>query len=141
MTRVDFYLLPGAEGNGKALAACRLAQKAYRLKHRVYILTDNPDTSAHLDRLLWTFHPGSFVPHQVYGDPADPRVPVLIGHDTPPDNFNDVLISLAADVPDFFDRFERVAEIVSADETERTGARDRFRRYRDRGVDVQTHNL
>jgi len=141
MTRVDFYLLPAAESNGKALAACRLAQKAYRLKHRVYILTDSPDASANLDRLLWTFNPGSFVPHQVRTDPVDPVLPVLIGHDAPPAEFNDVLISLAADVPEFFDRFERVAEIVSSDETERAGARARFRRYRDRGIDVQTHNL
>ncbi|HLF23457.1 MAG TPA: DNA polymerase III subunit chi [Burkholderiales bacterium] len=141
MTRVDFYLLPGAEGNGKALAACRLAQKAYRLKHRVYILTDGPDASANLDRLLWTFHPNSFVPHQVQSDPADVNLPVMIGHDVPPDTFGDVLISLTAEAPEFFDRFERVAEIVGADETERAGARERFRRYRDRGVDVQTHNL
>jgi DNA polymerase III subunit chi len=141
MTRVDFYLLSAADGNGKALAACRLAQKAYRLKHRVYILTDSPDASASLDHLLWTFHPGSFVPHQVQNDLSDPNLPVLIGHDMPPDEFNDVLISLAADVPEFFERFARVAEIVSSDETERAGARERFRRYRDRGVDVQTHNL
>jgi DNA polymerase-3 subunit chi len=141
MTRVDFYLLAAAEVNGKPLAACRLAQKAYRLKHRVYVHTGGPDASANLDRLLWTFSPGSFVPHQVHGDSPDPNLPVLIGHDTPPAEFNDVLISLAADVPEFFDRFARVAEIVSADETERAGARERFRRYRERGVEVQTHNL
>ena len=141
MTRVDFYLLPAAEENGKALAACRLANKAYRLKHRVFIFTDGADASASVDRLLWTFHPGSFVPHRVQGDPADADFSVLIGHDEPPEEFHDVLISLAKDVPDFFDRFARIAEIVSADETERAGARERFRRYRDRGIDVQTHNL
>jgi len=141
MTRVDFYLLPRAEENGKALAACRLAHKAYRLKHRVFILTDGPDTSATLDRLLWTFHPGSFVPHQISGDATDPHLPVLIGHDAPPTEFNDVLISLTAEIPEFFNRFERVAEFVGGDETERAGARERFRRYRDHGVDVQTHNL
>jgi len=141
MTRVDFYLLSSPEGNSKALAACRLTQKAFRLKHRIYILTENTDASASLDRLLWTFQPGSFVPHQIQDGAVDPDLPVLIGHENPPDGFDDVLISLAPEVPEFFDRFNRVAEIVSADETERAGARERFRRYRDRGADVQTHNL
>lgn len=141
MTRIDFYLLPASEPNGRHLAACRLAQKAYRLKHRIYILTGDPDEAAKVDRLLWTFSPGSFVPHQVHGEPVDPTVPVLIGHDAPPGEFNDVLISLAPHVPEFFERFGRVAELVSADEHERASARERFRRYRERGFTVQTHNL
>lgn len=141
MTRIDFYLLSSADGNGKRLAACRLAHKAYRLKHRVYILTENQDESTSLDRLLWTFNPGSFIPHQTRAEPFDPALPVLIGHDAPPADFNDVLISLAPQVPEFFDRFQRVAELVSADEHERASARERFRLYRDRGFTVQTHNL
>lgn len=139
--RIDFYLLPPAEDDGKHLAACRLTQKAYRLKHRVYILTGGADESAHLDRLLWTFHPGSFIPHQVHCERFDPRLPVLIGHDTPPPAFNDVLISLAPQVSDYVECFARVAELVSADENERAGARARFRTYRDRGFEVNTHNL
>lgn len=141
MTRVDFYLVSSAEGNGKHLATCRLAHKAYRLKHRVYVLTDSPEDSANLDRLLWTFNPGSFIPHQVYAEPFDSNVPVLIGHTPPPEAFGDVLISLAARVPEFFGRFDRVAEVVGTDDTERAGARERFRAYRDRGLSVQTHNL
>lgn len=141
MTRIDFYLLPAAERHGKFLAACRLTHKAYRLKHRVYILTGNADESENLDRLLWTFNPGSFVPHELHAEAVDPKVPVLIGHDAPPAEFNDVLILLTAHAPEFLDRFDRVAELVSADDAERAGARERYRRYRDRGFDVQTHNL
>ncbi len=141
MTRVDFYLLPDTEPNGKHLAACRLVHKAYRLKHRIYILTGDADEAANLDRLLWTFSPGSFVPHQIHAEPADPIAPVLIGHGAPPAAFNDVLISLAPEVPEFFTRFGRVAEVVGASEQERARARERFRRYRDRGYTVQTHNL
>lgn len=143
MTRVDFYLLSTTEANGKRLAACRLAHKAYRLKRRVYILTENADESANLDRLLWTFSPGSFVPHRVLAptEPPDPNSPVFIGHDAPPAELNDVLISLAPGVPEFFERFDRVAELIGADTAERADARERFRRYRDRGLNVQTHNL
>ncbi len=66
---------------------------------------------------------------------------MLVGHDAPPPEFNDVLISLAPKVLEFFERFERVAELVAPNEPERAAARERFRIYRDRGFSVQTHNL
>jgi DNA polymerase III subunit chi len=139
--RVDFYLLTAGEDEGRDIAVCRLTQKAYRLGHRIYILTASPEESKELDRLLWTFNQGSFVPHRIYSEPLDPDTPVLIGHDAPPAIFNDVLIPLTSDIPSFFDRFARIAELVPAQETERAQARERFRLYRDRGCDVQTHNL
>ena len=67
--------------------------------------------------------------------------PVLIGHVDAPESINQVLINLDAAVPMFFSRFERVVEIVNQDETLRQQARDRFKFYRDRGYDLQTHNL
>lgn len=142
MTRIDFYLISDSNaGHGKHFAACRLAQKAYRLKHRVYILAEGPAEAKELDGLLWTFHPGSFVPHQIHNGAVDPHLPVLIGHDPPPAEFTDVLISLAPQVPEFFERFGRVAEIVGNEEQERAAARARFRAYRDRGFAVHTHDL
>jgi DNA polymerase III subunit chi len=140
MTRVDFYLLPDDDGS-KSLAACRLAHKAFRLGHRVYLLAPDAAEAGRLDQLLWTFHPGSFIPHAINGVPDDPDLPVLVGHDAPPERLNDVLISLAPQVPDYFERFARVAELVAPGEPERSAARERFRFYRDRGLDVQTHNL
>ena len=161
MTRIDFYLLPATEDDGKHLAACRLAHKAFRLGHRIYILAPNAAECGTIDQLLWTFHPNSFIPHQIdntrsrasaLGSLPSPSgrgnegegnidVPVLIGHDAPPDSFSDVLISLTPQVPECFERFARVAELVAPSEPERTAARERFRFYRERGHDVQTHNL
>ena len=62
MTKVDFYLL-GAGHNSHALFACRLAEKVWRLGHRVYLLAADPPAANELDDLLWTFSQGSFVPH------------------------------------------------------------------------------
>jgi len=156
MTRVDFYVLSGAvfplarktdvEGTAnldvrnKHLAACKLIHKAYRLGHRVYLLTQNAGEAETLDQLLWTFAAGSFIPHQ-RGDTSDPGVPVVIGHDAPPASFNDVLVSLAPEVPPYYERFQRVAEIVGGDDADKQRARDRFRFYRDRGCAPETHTL
>jgi DNA polymerase IIIc chi subunit len=53
----------------------------------------------------------------------------------------DVMINLDQTVPAFFGQFERVAEIVSGDDTARDQARQRYKYYRDRGYTINTHNI
>jgi len=140
MTRVDFYLL-GKEEDRRDRFACRLAEKAYRMGHRVYLLAPDASSAGALDELLWTFSQGSFVPHGQLGDANADEHPVLIGHAEPPSGFQDVLVSLANEVPDWVGRFERVAEIVGATEQDKHQARERFRHYRERGYPLETHPL
>ncbi len=145
MTRIDFYLLSSPQPDASERTACRLAEKAYRLKHAIYIHTHGQQQTVQIDKLLWTFRDGSFVPHQLHGLDASSNSPVIIGHETSPDKelaaHHQLLINLDQTVPPFFSRFERIAEIVSADEQQRKAARERFRFYRDRGYELQTHEL
>lgn len=140
MTRVDFYVLPEGAGD-KASLACRVAEKAYLSGHRVYIHTRDESQLSRLDELLWTFKPGSFVPHErVDSHTPDEKTPVLIGIQPPPGE-DDVLVNLAPEVPECFERFTRIAELVDGQPEGRAQARTRFRFYRERGFDVQTHEL
>ena len=141
MTKVDFYLLP-AGGDSTELFACRLAEKAYRLGHKVYLLTPDPPAARELDELLWTFSQGSFVPHAVIdGAALADDHPVLIGHEEPPPNLSEVLVNLAAEVPPWFGRFARVAELVGPDDAAKARGRERYRFYRERGYPLDTHTL
>jgi DNA polymerase III subunit chi len=141
MTKVDFYLL-GANGDSRERIACRLAEKAWRLGNRVYLMAPDKPTALELDELLWTFSQGSFVPHGLCTTDSDAQAhPVLIGNTEPPDALHDVLISLAPDVPTWFGRFARVAEVIGTDEEEKARGRERFRYYRERGYPLETHNL
>jgi DNA polymerase III subunit chi len=141
MTKVDFYLL-GAGGDSRERIACRLAEKAWRLGNRVYLLAPDKPATLELDELLWTFSQGSFVPHAVCTNDSDAEVhPVLIGHAEPPAALHDVLISLAPEVPTWFSRFARVAELVGAAEEDKARGRERFRFYRERGYPLEAHNL
>src|SRR3569623_3221273 len=113
MTRVDFYILPGAAPDRRESLACRQAAKAYRLGHPVYIHTQGPEQAAALDALLWTFRDGSFVPHQRVAGAANlDGVPVMIGPAEVPEQSHTLLINLARDVQSFFSRFERELEPV-----------------------------
>lgn len=144
MTQINFYVLSEPGAQARAALACRLTEKAYKLGHKVYLHTQTDQDAGQLDDFLWTFRAGSFVPHARIGTQAKDghdAAPVLVGSNTaPPDDFN-VLINLGQDVPAFFDRFERVAEIVDASDEQRQQARARFRAYRDRGYEPETHKL
>ena len=145
MTRIDFYILASKKPDAAEHTACRLAEKAYGLKHSIYIHTSGQQQTAQLDKLLWTFRDGSFVPHQLHRVDAINNSPVIIGHETSLDTelatHHQLLINLEKMAPPFFSRFERVLEIVGADELQRDSARERFKFYRERGYELQTHEL
>ena len=140
-TRVDFYVLATAGRTSRLNFACRLAEKAYALKHRVYAHAATNEDARELDELLWTFKQGSFIPHQLLDESADDRTPVRIGTPDCADKSGDLLINLAAEVPSFSDRFARIAEIVDASEAAKDAGRERFRQYRAMGFSPVTHTI
>jgi len=141
MTRVDFYVSPNQAAEANLQLACRIAEKAYSKNNRVYVHVQDPQQAKRLDELLWVFRDGSFVPHCQNTDEKSSQAAVIIGFDEMPEMAPDVLINLADDVPNFFTRFERVAEIVSGAESARNIARSHFKFYRERGYPLETHEL
>lgn len=138
MTRVDFYVLPESGERARAQFACRLAEKACGLGHRVWVRTDSDAEARALDDLMWTFHDQAFVPHALAGEADEP---VQIGSDALPDEGRDLLINLGSSVPEWVGRFARVAEVVDDEPARKAAGRERFRHYRDRGYPHTTHKL
>ena len=144
MTQVDFYILSSDSDDARLQLACKIVDKATQLDNHVFIHSASEGEARQLDELLWTFSQGSFIPHRVVqSEPASPPLePVLIGVNHPPGPGRwDVLINLAADVPEFFSRYERVAEVVDANPVRREQSRERYRFYRDRGYKLNTHQV
>lgn len=144
MTQVDFYVLESDSDDARLRLACKIVDKATQLDHHVFVHATSEDEARKLDELLWTFSQSSFIPHRVVHEtPAEPaQEPVLIGVKAPPGPGRwDVLVNLGADVPEFFSRYERVAEVVDANATRREQSRERYRFYRDRGYKLNTHQV
>ena len=141
MTRVDFYVVSRSEPDAVLSTACRLAEKAFRLKHRVFINAASRDQATALDQLLWTFRDDSFVPHCRAGAGTTRDDPVRIGCGEAPDAPFDVLINLGGDVPLWSRESARIAEIVGADPLSRAAGRKRYRHYRDEGCELESHTL
>lgn len=139
MTQVDFYVLPDATPRGRTLFVCRLAEKVFGLGQRSFVHLASADEARELDELMWTFRDRSFLPHALVD--SGNGEPVLLGCGQEPATDCHLLINLAPEVPAFFSRFERVAEVVDADPQIRAQGRERFRFYKDRGYPLETHAL
>jgi DNA polymerase-3 subunit chi len=145
--RVDFYLSEEAGEGARLRLACRIAEKVYLAQQKVVCYSDDPALLPRFDELLWTFGDGSFVPHDtVTRDGAPSEAPVALttgplpaGHSIGSEG--SVLINLSQSVPPFFDRFARVAEFLDARPEVRSAGRERFKVYRGKSIEPQTHNV
>ncbi len=141
MTDIDFYILNSDQPLAKELMACRLAEKVYKLGRNVQIHTHSAEQGDKINQLLWTFRSGSFVPHNLADQIENEQIiePVIISHGEALPHHTDVLINLTNEVPLIFSRFERVSEIIPANE--KTSGRERFKFYRDRGYPLKSHKI
>ena len=52
-----------------------------------------------------------------------------------------MLVNLGSAVPPFFEKFARVAEFLDARPEVRAAGRERFKAYRGKSIEPQTHNV
>ncbi len=122
--------------------ACRLLRKAVGSQAKV-VVTGSPDTLQQLDVALWTFSATDFVPHCRLD--ADQQLvaasPIILATTLQSVPHHQVLLNLDQQVPDGFERFARVIEVVGLEDEERRLARGRWKHYTDRGHAITRHDL
>ena len=129
----------------KLAYACKLVRKLQRMDMPLVVLGE-PEVVAQLDAALWSFGGESqFLAHcQGEADAAvlqrSPTVLVTQIDSTLP--HSRVLLNLSAQMPADFARFERVIEVVCADdENDRQQARQRWRAYTAQGYAIERRDL
>lgn len=138
MTEVAFHF----NAPDKVGYACRLLRKAVGTGARVMV-TGEAGTLRDLDVALWTFAPLEFLPH-CYGEATAVAVaasPVMLADSVRSAPHQQVLVNLGATVPEGFERFERLIEVVTQDEEDRLDARGRWKHYADRGYAITRYDL
>lgn len=142
MTEVAFHF----NAPDKVAYACRLLRKATASGARVVVTADEA-TLQHLDASLWTFSALDFVAHCPSASPPGMRQasPVLLATSVQEAadeaDTRQVLVNLGDEVPAGFERFARVIEVVNLSDDDRARARQRWRDYTERGIDIQRHDL
>ena len=139
MTDVEFHF----NAPEKVGYACRLLRKAVAKGARVAV-TGEAGTLKDLDVALWTFSPLEFVPH-CHQEAASAAVlaasPVVLAASAAAAPHHQVLVNLGEPVPEGFERFERLIEVVTQDEEDRQQARRRWKHYADRGYAITRRDL
>ena len=138
MTEVAFHF----NAPDKLGYACRLLRKAVAKGSKV-VVTGESGLLRDLDVALWTFAPLEFVPH-CRGEGSAPAVlaasPVVLAASPRSAPHQQVLVNLGESVPDGFERFERLIEVVTQDEADRRQARQRWKHYAERGYAITRHD-
>jgi DNA polymerase-3 subunit chi len=123
--------------------ACRLLRKAAGAGSKV-VVTGEAELLRALDTELWTFSALEFIPH-CHAASAEPQVlsasPIVLADTPRATPHQEVLVNLGLRVPDGFERFERLIEVVTQDDDDRQQARMRWKHYADRGYAIKRHDL
>ena len=139
MTEIAFHF----NAPDKQAYVCRFARKALRHGAKLVVLGQEQQL-ARLSSLLWGVSPVDFLAHASSTDGAEmlQASPIVLTQNLQDLPHYDVLVNLSPQVPEDFDRFARVVEIVSfTDEMDRHEARTRWRDYAARGFAIVRHDL
>lgn len=143
MTRVDFYILPETTLDARLDFACRLAETIAGKGYRLHLHCEDEAMGQALDARLWSFRDDAYLPHALLGSAEAETVSVTLGWETPPDPAREVqaLLNLHPEIPEWFSRFERVAEIINQHQRVLTTKRACWQTYKKRGYPVTAHDL
>lgn len=120
---------------------CQLVEKVRNEGYDVCIRAASREDAATLDNLLWTFRDISFLPHAPISTAAGEDCPVVIGWKGEPLPSRRVLINLSGATPEDARAYERIVEVVPSAPSDRHQARLRYKDYRDRGLELHSHNI
>lgn len=139
MTEIAFHFNVG----DKLTYTCRLVRKALGRGSKVVVTGEAGQLQA-LDTRLWSFSATDFLPHCNAAN-ADALVlaasPVVLAEAPRAAPHHEVLVNLGGPVPEGFETFERLIELVTQDEHERLQGRRRWKHYADRGYAIRRFDL
>ena len=140
MPRADFYLIAKPRFREEPLRlVCELVRKAYSAEQWTLVLARDAAQAEQLDDLLWDMGDDAYIPHQIGGDEEDDLCPVLIGTPDADLALRPLVINLRDAAVE--GSFERVLEVVPADDGARGPLRERWKQYQARGLQLSKHDM
>lgn len=139
MTSIAFHFNAPA----KLDYACRLLRKAVLSGSQVAVVAE-PAMLDRLDERLWSFSALDFLPHAKAGTLPPEQLsltPICLCATVQQGVGRAVLVNLGPGVPEGFEAYERLIEVVAQDEEDRQLARTRWKHYAERGYDLIRHDL
>lgn len=133
MTQIEFIYNLDSYEEGLSL----ILDKRYK-NQKTMIFCDNAKKSHELSDSLWKqsgFYPNIIWSEQLSSNHV-PSEDFLIG-DQFNKNFDELLINVSGQECLFFSRYEKTVELVLTSDNEKNSARDRLKKYKERGYEVK----
>jgi DNA polymerase III subunit chi len=140
VARADFYLIQKDRFREEPLLlVCELARKAHDANLWTLVLARDDEQAQRLDELLWEFDADAYIPHQLAGDEEDELTPVLIATPEADTPMRALVINLRDEPVN--GSFDRVLEVVPADDSARGPLRERWKQYQSRGLELKKYDM
>ena len=140
MPRADFYLIAKPRFREEPLRlVCELAKKAFDANLWTLVLARDDEQAEALDEMLWDMGDDAYLPHQVAGDEEDDLTPILIATPAIDAPMRALVINLRDVAVE--GNFERVLEVVPADDSAREPLRERWKQYKARGLELKKFDM
>lgn len=135
MTQVEFVKLKRPE---KAKHLCQLAEQFYQNGAKILITVSDQNQAVTLDRFMWTWNKGSFIPHAYDNGAVDCLdEPIIIELNERNPHGADVLIMGSPCSLEFIRHFRHVIDFAEVYDQGLAGeARQRYANYREAGFAV-----
>ena len=147
MAKVDFH----SQVKDKVHYACRLIRKIISLSSekdpfQTIVVLGSHEVLTELNEKLWTFSTDDFLPHCFMDEDAFELCPIILvdladQHRIMELTHQDVLIHLGQDalenIEAFVQRYKRVVEVVSMENNDLLAGRERYKKYRTLGLELQ----
>lgn len=140
MTEVDFYILSSDDHDNRLAFASRLCEKAINSGRKVVIALENTEQETAIARQLNAERPESYLPWRL-SNAADKGEPIVLDCEGECGNHHDVLINLCGQLPGYFSRFARMAEVVIQTEEVLAHTRQHWSFLGERGYLIRHHKL
>ncbi len=134
MTRVSFIKIKKPE---KARHLCELADEFFGEGQKVLITVMDENQAVTLDRFMWTWRKGSFLPHAYHNGAVDcsSEAVTIVTEEKNPNGANVLVMGKPCSLA-FIRQFEEVVDFAEVHEPQRAAeARRRFLRYREEGFE------
>ncbi|WP_075880922.1 DNA polymerase III subunit chi [Vreelandella massiliensis] len=142
MARIGFFILPDTTLDARLAFACKLAETIWRKGYRLHLHCEDQALAEQADEALWTFRPDAYIPHALETSDMAAQVPVTLGWNALPSPTRETaLLNLHPDIPDGFDDYARVAEIINQHQAVLVAKRACWQRYKTLSHEVVPHKL
>lgn len=136
MAKVSFYLFEKSPER-QVESACRLCRKILtQTQQKIWLYCPDQAMQQQLDEQLWTFDASSFMPHGI----DQLNAPICISAHLPTDT-NCVLFNFNNQALEQYTNFSQIIEIIENTPDAKQLGREKFKKYRQLGIEPHTFKL